>query len=270
MIVEKIAAKKSLAVTLALALGLSLPGGAWAQVISGRVPTVSALGAQSAASYVGGVSINTNIAPIAISAVPSLAPIYAAPTAASVAAEMASPAAMAAPLAAPGMMAPAAVDAHPVIALINQLQKAGVALPDTMSSHADAARIEEAARVLPEGSSTRFQLTQLASAIRMSNAGSSDSTGKVFDGAKNVAAADAAVPASGLRGLLSRAAKLLPASVRHVVGTQEAPTPQPQDSKNFELSLNEVRYSPVEGKLPQGTKEMPLVEQKLVGQDDAL
>ncbi|MDE2509512.1 MAG: AAA family ATPase, partial [Elusimicrobia bacterium] len=271
MIVEKIAAKKTLAVTLALALGLSLPGGAWAQAVSGRISPVAAVGAQAAASYAGSLSVTANLAPLSISAVPSAAPLYAAPSAAAM--EASAPAALAAPLAAPAPLAvPAAVDAHPVIALINQLQKAGVSLPDTMNSHADAAQIEEAARVLPEGSATRAQLTQLASAIRASNAGSpSDRTGKVFDGSKSAAEASSAVPATGLKGLLARAAKLLPSSVRNAVGVaKDAPAPQPADPKTYELSLNEVRYSPVADKLPEGTKAMPLAEQKLVGQDDAL
>jgi len=272
MIVEKIPAKKSLAVTLALALGLSLPGGAWAQVIAGRAAPVSAAAAQSAASFAGGMTINTNIAPLSINAVPSAAPVYAAPTAAPGA--MAAPSAMAAPLAAPAAMpAPAAVDAHPVIGLINQLQKAGVSLPDTMSSHADAAKIEAAARVLPEGSSTRVQLSQLASAIRAAHSGEAsggDGTGKVFDGSKSAEAADAAAPATGMRALIARAAGLLPSSVKHAVGVKDAPAPQPEDPKNHELSVNEVRYAPVAEKLPASTKDMPLEDQKLVGQDDAL
>lgn len=275
MIVEKIPAKKTIAVTLALALGLSLPGGAWAQVVSGRVAPVAAIGAQSAASFAGGMTIKTDIAPLSISAVPSAAPLISAPNAAAPSA-MAAPAEMAAaPLAAPSAMpAPAAVDAHPVIGLINQLQKAGVALPDTMNSAADAAKIEAAARVLPEGSSTRVQLSQLATAIRAAHSGdngsaSGDETGKVFDGSKSAAPSDAA-PATGVRGMLSRAARLLPSSVKHAIGAQDDAAPQPQDPKKFELSVNEVRYAPVAEKLPEGTKAMPLEQQKIVGQEDAM
>src|SRR5258708_25159317 len=116
---------------------------------------------------------------------------------------------MGAPLAAPAALPmPAAVDAHPVIALINQLQKAGVALPDTMDSHADAARIEEAARVLPEGSSTRAQLAQLASAIRASHAGTigggpdgGGSVGGIYDGSKPNGASESAPAAAAPGGL---------------------------------------------------------------------
>ena len=55
MIVEKIAVKKSLAVTLALALGLSLPAGAWAQVINGRVAPISEIGGVAITSLNGEV-----------------------------------------------------------------------------------------------------------------------------------------------------------------------------------------------------------------------
>ena len=266
MIVEKIAAKKSIAVTLALALGLSLPGGAWAQVVSGGSIRVAPIGAQAAASFAGAVSMPTTLAPLSIGMTPAsaLTSAMAAP------APMAASVAQAAPLPAAAAAMPAAVDAHPVIALINQLQKAGVALPETAYSHADAAKIEEAARVLPEGSSTRAQLANLATAIRASGAGSSDGSDKVFDGSKSSAKPVEAAPASGLRGLLSRAAKLLPSSMRKAVGSHDAPAPQPEDPRKYELALNQVRYSPVADKLPSSTKEMPLHEQKLVGQDDAL
>jgi predicted ATP-dependent protease len=265
MIVEKIAAKKTLAVTLALALGLSLPGGAWAQVMSGRVAPISAAGAQSAASYAGSVTINTGVA-----IVPSISasPLAVAPSAAGVTAFSAAPTAMAAaPLAAPAAASavalPAAVEAHPVIALINQLQKAGVTLPDTMHSRADAEKIIAAAHALPEGSSTRGMLLQLGKAL--SEGASSGATGEAFDGAKSAAPSEAAPAQSGMGALLSRAANLLPSAMRH-----QAPAPQPSDPKKFELSVNEVRYSPVAEKLPDGTKAMPLVDQQLVGQDDAL
>ncbi|MDE2489357.1 MAG: hypothetical protein KGM24_00810, partial [Elusimicrobia bacterium] len=184
MIVEKTAAKKSLAVTLALALGLSaLPVGAWSQVIANVAPAAAAAGAEAGASAIAGAqTINFSVPSLAISAVAG------APEAA-----LSVPAA--APAAAPAAFAaPAAVEAHPVIGLINQLQKAGVALPETMNSYEDAAKVEAAARALPEGSSSRAQLTQLAAAIRASRAGESggDKSGALFDGSAERAAADAA------------------------------------------------------------------------------
>ncbi len=277
MIVEKTSAKKSLAVTLALALGLSLPGGAWAQVVSGRIAPVAAVGAESAAAFAGAQTITLNMPAVSIlanpAAAPSLANSFSAAAAAPVAA--ASPAAAyalpSAVPAAPAFTAPAAVEAHPVIGLINQLQRAGVALPETLSSHADAAKIDEAARVLPEGSSTRLQLSQLATAIRAAHAAETDFSGGAFDGSKPAPAASAAPVAAaptGIRGLIAR---LLPSSVAGVVGVQkELPPAQPADPKAFELSVNQVRYAPVPEKLPASTKEIPLTEQRVVGQDDAI
>ncbi|MBI3566070.1 MAG: AAA family ATPase, partial [Elusimicrobia bacterium] len=273
MIVEKTAAKKSLAVTLALALGLSLPGGAWAQVIAGRVAPVAAVGAESAASFAGAQSMTLAMPAISISANPSAAPALAAPMSAPAAAPaaMAAPAATLSPAAAPAAAMPAAVEAHPVISLINQLQKAGVALPETMNSAADAAKIEEAARVLPEGSNTRLQLSQLASAIRAAHGADVSAAGKAFDGSASKPMASAAPVAAAPTGIRAALARLLPASMKKVVGAQkDAPAPQPADPKAFELSVNEVRYAPVAEKLPDGTKDIPLAPQRVVGQDDAI
>lgn len=279
MIVEKTAAhaKKSLAVTLALALGLSLPGGAWSQVIGPRVAPVGAVGAEAATAYAGAQAATLPMpvsggfyAPAPTLTAPLAAPaasLAAVPLAAAQGLPIAAPAAAAAPVA-----MPAAVEAHPVISLINQLQKAGVALPDNVSSHADAARIEEAARVLPEGSGTRAQLTQLAAAIRASHAApAGDASGKIFDGSKGGAESSAAPVAAAPTGWRAAVARLLPSSVAKVVGAQkDAPTPQPIDPKSRELSVNEVRYAPVAEKLPASTREIPLEEQRVIGQDDAL
>jgi len=120
MIVEKIAAKKTLAVTLALALGLSLPGGAWAQVIGARVSPVSAAGAESAASFAGAQTISLAMPALSISAVAG-APTLAAPAPVPSAAPAAAAAAMAAP--APAIAMPGAVEAHPVIGLINRSRR---------------------------------------------------------------------------------------------------------------------------------------------------
>ena len=264
MIVEKIAVKKSLAVTLALALGLSLPAGAWAQVINGRVAPVAPVSV-AAAAYAGVVTINTNLALPALSLAPAVSlsnPILA-------------PAASAAPAA---VAVPAAIDAHPVIALINQIQKAGVSL-DSTGTRADAAKMDQAARALPEGSSSREQLSQFANIIRTAHAGAiggesevGEAQGRAFDGsAKSAAGAAVPAPATGFRALLARAASLLPSAMMKAAGVQKgAPAPQAEDPKKFELGVNQVRYAPVAEKLPESTNEIPAQAQKVVGQDDAL
>jgi predicted ATP-dependent protease len=280
MIVEKIAIKKSIAVTLALALGLSLPGGAWAQV---RVAPVSAVGAESAvsgASYAGAQSITLSmpaltVTPIsAASPINAASPILAAPSAALVqgaAQAFTQPSVLAAQ--APAAAAPAApvaaVEAHPVIGLINAIQKAGVSL-DSTGTRADADKLEQAARTLPAGAASRVQLTQLAASIRAATP-TGDDSGKTFDGSASRAASADSVPTSGFRSLLAAAARLLPSSVGKVVGaSKEDAAAQPEDPKKYELSVNQVRYAPVAETLPTDTKAIGSVAKKVVGQDDAL
>ncbi len=260
MIVEKTAAKKTLAVTLALALGLSFPGVALSQVV-GAVGSAAA-GSEAAVSAIAGAqTVTLNIAPaigmapIAATwdpaASPAVYPAAAAPQAAAPAAAIA---------------APQAVEAHPVIALINQLQKAGISLPDAPRTRADAARVEEAAQALPAGSPARASLMQLAASIRAS--GSADDAGRAFDGsapAAGAASVSAPAPASGM---LSRLARLLPSSLRGKGAAPEAA--QPVDPKSLELGVNDVRYAPVAEKLPESTREVSSVNKQIVGQDDAL
>src|SRR6185312_6260972 len=277
MIVEKLAVKKTLAVTLALALGLTLPAGAWAQVIgaAGAAP-VSAAGSSAAASYTGALHTTVSLPPMAMAPSFTNMSLSAAPSPA-LAALAAAPAMAPAAAAAAPVAAPAAIEAHPAIALINQIQKAGVSL-ESAGTRADAAKLERAAQALPEGSAGRQQLTQLAASIRASNgadeqAQSSAQAGAAFDGAmKSAAEAGTPAQASGFKALVARvAAKLLPASAQGVAGVPKAaPAPQPEDPKKFELNVNQVRYAPVAENLPASTDKIPFQAQKVVGQDDAL
>ena len=260
MIVEKTAAKKSLALTLALALGLSFPGSAaWSQTYNARaVPVTPNASAASAASIAGVQSIT--IAMPGLSA-PSLdaAAALAAPAAAPSAAQAAAAA----------MAPPVAVEAHPVIGLINQLQKAGVAMPESYSSYDDAAKLDAAARALPEGSSSRQQLSQLAAAIRMSHAGAASA--QVFDGSKEAASvveAAAVAPATGVRAVLGRMARVL--GLKKTSAPAPVPAPQAADPRTFEVAFDRVRYTPDASKLPESTRDIPNDDKQVVGQDDAL
>ncbi|OGR48789.1 MAG: hypothetical protein A2X40_10165 [Elusimicrobia bacterium GWC2_65_9] len=258
MVVEKTAAKKSISVTLALALGLCLPGGAaWSQTSSARVSVVTArASAASAASIVGVESITVALPVLSPGNSPAVVPF---------------PAASARDL----VKLPAAVELHPVIGLINQLQETGVVLPETYSSYADAAKVEAAARALPEGSSIREQLTQLAGVIRASRAGApidEETDKRFFDGSKLSATEVKDIPATGLFGVLSGMKRLLPASVARMVAVKKiaAPAPKPADPKTFELSVDSVRYAPIFDNLPQSTREIKNEDKQLVGQDEAL
>jgi len=249
MIVNRIAAKKSLAVTLALALGLVLPSAALAQVEVRVAPVAAASAAGPAAASIAGlqtISLNVPSAALSVRAMPasalsgSFAPsAAAAPAAAAQAFSVAAPASMSAPAAMPSV-----VDAHPVISIINQLQAAGVSLPESASTRQDADRIEAAANALPQNSPVRGQLTQLAASIRASRGGLSDSAasiGRSFDNSGDA-------PAAG----------------------DAAPAPQTPNPAAYELTASQVRFSPAAERLPQGTREIPASAPRLVGQDEAI
>ena len=132
MIVERTAAKQSLAVTLALAIGLVIPGSAWSQTYNARVvPVAPVSGAQSAAAVSG---VQT-----AASLVPSLPVNSLSLTAAAVlAAPAAAPAAPAALAAAPS--AAAAVSrpgAAPVASAAKVAQLASISASVASQASAD-------------------------------------------------------------------------------------------------------------------------------------
>ena len=252
MIVDRIAAKKSLAVTLALALGLVIPGGAFAQVDARVSAGAASIAAPAAASIAGLQTLSLSIpslAPAALSGAALMSPVVglsaaapSAPSAPAYAASAAPEMLAAAPATSAASFGPsAAVDAHPVIGLINQLQAAGVTLPDTLGTRADADKLDAAARALPGASPVRAQLAQLAASIRASAGGDAGTSGRAFDGAGNSAA-----------------------------GPADGAAPQSPNISAHELSAAQVRYSPSVESLPNGTREVPSVEQKIVGQDDAI
>ncbi|NNN06182.1 MAG: AAA family ATPase [Elusimicrobia bacterium] len=252
MIVDRIAAKKSLAVTLALALGLVIPGGAFAQVDARVSAGAASVAAPAVASIAGLQTLSLSIpkfAPAVLSGAASMSPVLGLSAAAPSAQPASAYAASAAPemfAAAPAMpsaaFGPAAsVDAHPVIGLINQLQAAGVTLPETLATRADADKLDAAARALPGASPVRAQLAQLAASIRGSAGGDGSASGRAFDGAGNSPA-----------------------------GSADGAAPQGPNISAHELSASQVRYSPSAESLPDGTRAVPSVEQKIVGQDDAI
>ncbi len=113
MIVERTAAKKSIAVSLILALGLSLPGtAAWSQTYHARVvPGASAAGASAAASVTGVLSGSFAVPSLSAGSLSALtAPVLSAPAAAPSALALVPPAPSAAriPLAAKPAAAAAA------------------------------------------------------------------------------------------------------------------------------------------------------------------
>ena len=252
MTVDRIAVKKSLAATLALALGLSFPGGVWAQVIGGEASFSGAgVEAAAAASVVSGAAAGTvRISARVLDSVLS-APLHSAPIDL-LAARMAVPASAAIPKA-----APATPDDH-VAGKIKRLYSAGITLPQTAYSHSDAEKIEAFARALPDGSPARASLSQLASAVRISHSGaaavSADKIGQAMDGAGPASDETVSTP-----GFLSSLTRFIPSFLR-----------KPVDPRIYELSIDQVRYAPDEGTLPQSTRVIPDVDKQIVGQDGAL
>ena len=89
------------------------------------------------------------------------------------------------------LVMPGAVAAHPVVDLINKLQAAGVSIPETANTPADAAKITAAAQAMPAGA-VRDNLMALAAAISGPKGVSSESIAKVYDnGGKAQDSADA-------------------------------------------------------------------------------
>ncbi|PIR18790.1 MAG: hypothetical protein COV48_05595, partial [Elusimicrobia bacterium CG11_big_fil_rev_8_21_14_0_20_64_6] len=163
-------AQKSLAVTLALAIGLIIPSSAWSQTYGARVsPVTPVAGAQSAAA-VGGVSATSSFIPTLSAGTLNLtaaAPVLSAPAALS----------MPLPVALPSAQAVAPVAAKPVSASIAVRPSALPAL---------SAKVSAAPSTESRQASGRAQLESLdlAAGKTSADAGDTNAAGlaKFFDG----------------------------------------------------------------------------------------
>ncbi len=259
MIIERTAARKSLAVTLALALFATTPMNAWSQVRSARV-VPGAVGVGS----IGAFSLNSVsvMAPITLPNLslnaPALAPALQA---------LAAPISQASPVAA---AAPLAVSAHPVIGLINALQAKGVVLPETMSTRADAAQLLNAAQAMPEGTAKQNMIAMAAAINAANNTGSNAQLGQIFDAAQARAEEVAPVKASGWRSVVSR---LLPAPLAKMLANKApevAPAARPANPEDYAVKIADLRYAPEKTSLPENTSAIPASDKQVVGQDGAL
>ena len=264
MIIVRTAAKKSLAVTLALALFASTPMNVLAQTQSASVGAASNAGVLGIAGSLGAFSPNSVsiMAPVAL---PNLS--LTAPSLAPAAQGLAVPvvAAQIAPIG-----AALAVEAHPVIGLINALQAKGVELPQTLSTREDAAKLIIAAQAMPEGTARQNMITMAAAINAANNTGSSAQLGTIFDAAQARAEAEAPVKAGGWRSIVSR---LLPAPIAKMVAKKaaaSAPAAQPANPEDFAVKIADMHYAPSTSQLPQNTSAIPASDKQVVGQDDAL
>ncbi|MDD5303762.1 MAG: protease-like activity factor CPAF [Elusimicrobia bacterium] len=188
MIVQRPVVKKSLAVTLILAIALSLPGSAaWSQTYNASAaPGASAAGAQAAASVTGaqaGISAVPNLAVNSLSAL-TPSPILSAP-AVTPSALVAAPAANASVIAAA---------AKPVTAPVAARAAAPAAAPAANASAAPAANASVIAAPLGALSRIAGESSAEVSAVEVV------AIGRIFDGSKASDSAARAVPSSDLSG----------------------------------------------------------------------
>ncbi|MDD5628533.1 MAG: hypothetical protein PHU21_05685, partial [Elusimicrobia bacterium] len=144
-------ATRALAVVLALALWLPGPAAAAGTVARAQTGASAVSGNLAGAAGVVTVPLNVNLGSMNLGSSLSAGVLkdMPAPTVAVTQAAAQGPIAM-----------PQAVAAHPVVDLINKIQAAGVTLPETLDTPADAAKIMAAAQALPAGA-VRENLTAL-------------------------------------------------------------------------------------------------------------
>lgn len=274
MIIEKIAARKSLAVTLALALFASAPVNAWSQTQAAAARAANGAGMLGTAGAIGTMTPNMSavMAPVALPnlslnspalSAPVVAPAVKALAAVSVAAPQTMPAAQ-----------PLALEAHPVIGVLNALQAKGVQLPETLTTREDAAQLIVAAQAMPEGSAKQNMIAMAAAINAANNTGSSAQLGRIFDAEQARAEAPEAAPvqAGGWRSVVSR---LLPSSLAKMVAKKApeaapAPAARPADPKDFAVKIEDMHYAPAAALLPENTSKIPMSDKQVVGQDAGL
>ncbi len=259
MIIERAAAKKTLAVVLALAL--FAPSHGWSQT---RVAAPAAnLGVAGSVGGVvsapGGVSAVITLPNLSLTSVqaPALSALVASPL-------PSAPAASAS--------AAAAVQPHPVAVALGAIADRG-ALPQSMSTREDAAKMLATAAAMPEGSAKQDMIRMANMVAAAANGGpTSSQLGKVYDAAEARAEGPAVeAPVSGWRRAL---AKLLPATLAARVARKSdappAPPAQAANREDYAVPLSELRYAPSAKQIPESTAKIAAVDKQVVGQDQAL
>ncbi|MBI5240796.1 MAG: AAA family ATPase [Elusimicrobia bacterium] len=257
-------ATRALAVVLALALWLPGPAAAAGTVVRGQTGGSAITGNLAGAAGVVTVplDINMNLGSMSLGSSLGSAALkdMAAPTVG-----VSQAAVGGAPL-----VMPQSVVAHPVVDLINKLQAAGVSLPETANTPADAAKIAAAAQAMPAGA-VRDNLMALAAAITGPKGVSSEGIAKVYENGAKADDSSAAVEAKTTIWQKLAGMPVLGRS-KYIQAKAEAGRviPQAAAPKTYEVSIEKLRWVPAPESLPASTKEVALGEQKIVGQDAAV
>ncbi|MCX5795162.1 MAG: AAA family ATPase [Elusimicrobia bacterium] len=256
-------ATRALAVVLALALWLPGTASAAGTVVRAQTGGSAITGNLAGAAGVVSVPLNMNLGSMSLT--PQLG--------SAVLKDMSAPSVTVAPAASIGgspMVMPQAVAAHPVVDLINKIQAAGVALPETANTPADAAKIMAAAQAMPAGA-VRDNLTALAAAITAPKGASTEGIAKVYEnGAKATDGADAVEAKATIWQKLAGMPVLRKSKYIQARAEADRPKAQAADPKGYEVAIQNLRWVPAPEQLPASTKEVALGEQKIVGQDAAV
>lgn len=222
----------------------------------------------------GGISISRSVPTVpAIGVVPLgtvSVPVNALPT---VNTALATPELTNVPNAQAVQAAGAAVAAHPVIDIINQMQAKGIAMPASLSSQQDASAWVSAAQVLPEGQA-KDNIMSMAAAAAAGPAGKGvgSALDKTYDGTQAAKASEPSAPATFWEKLSQ--SRWVPSGLRkRLQKTSEAPAKpkallMPVDQ--LAVPLDKARYTPDLSELPASTREISVSGNPIVGQDRAL
>lgn len=165
---------------------------------------------------------------------------------------------------------PALVARHPVIDIINQIQEAGVSLPETSGSAADASRLIAAAQALKPGPAREHILAMARALSNPAGTGGSERNAagldEVYENGASRSAADAPLPAVSVK----QSKGILAGLSRYFRGDR-VPKSEPLNPDLFKVPLEKLRWVPDLEALPKSTRDVPEAgDKRIVGQDKAL
>ncbi|MFA6578596.1 MAG: AAA family ATPase [Elusimicrobiota bacterium] len=171
--------------------------------------------------------------------------------------------AQASPLAVQSSVANTAVERHPIIEALNQLQRSGIVLPQTLDTPADVAKLRAVAQALPEGSARKSML-EFAQVLSSPKGGVPSATGRLFDNSGVKIVADGFMP-------VVQAAKTPGFLFRRLLGRhKKAVGIAPIGEEKFRVPVEKLRWTPKDSDLPASTAELADGPVGIIGQDRAL